>query len=144
MQTFQDTIAIARHVGEVFAFLAELRNIPRWNYAIARTLRPRRAWPGCAPPTHRSQSEPCSGDVPAPDFQVRAAHRGRGPGQLASVRAAGNRVMPPTPAARTSAVNRPTPGSVVSSVTREPASACWRSRLNASICRPAKAVWTSC
>jgi len=38
MQTFQNTVTIARPVGEVFAFLADLRNIPRWNYAIARTV----------------------------------------------------------------------------------------------------------
>jgi Polyketide cyclase / dehydrase and lipid transport len=38
MQTFQNTVTIARPVGEVFAFLANLRNIPRWNYAIARTV----------------------------------------------------------------------------------------------------------
>jgi len=38
MQTFQNTITIARSAGEVFAFLADLRNIPRWNYAIARTV----------------------------------------------------------------------------------------------------------
>jgi uncharacterized protein YndB with AHSA1/START domain len=31
MQTFQNTVTIARPVGEVFAFLADLRNIPRWN-----------------------------------------------------------------------------------------------------------------
>jgi hypothetical protein len=33
MQTFQGTVTIARSGGEVFAFLADLRNIPRWNYA---------------------------------------------------------------------------------------------------------------
>jgi hypothetical protein len=38
MQTFQNTLTIARPVGEVFAFLADLRNIPRWNYAIAGTV----------------------------------------------------------------------------------------------------------
>ena len=38
MQTFQNTVTIARPVGEVFAFLADLRNIPRWNYPIARTV----------------------------------------------------------------------------------------------------------
>jgi hypothetical protein len=31
-------LTIARPAGEVFAFLADLRNIPRWNYAIARTV----------------------------------------------------------------------------------------------------------
>ena len=38
MQTFQNTVTIARPAGEVFAFLADLRNIPRWNYAIERTM----------------------------------------------------------------------------------------------------------
>jgi hypothetical protein len=30
--------------------------------------------------THRSHAEPCSGDVPVPDFEVRAAHRRGQPG----------------------------------------------------------------
>jgi hypothetical protein len=34
----QLTVTIVRAAGEVFAFLADLRNIPRWNYAIARTV----------------------------------------------------------------------------------------------------------
>ena len=38
MQTFQNTITIARPAEEVFALLADLRNRPRWNYAIARTV----------------------------------------------------------------------------------------------------------
>ena len=38
MDTFQNTVTITRPAGEVFAFLADLRNIPRWNYAIARTV----------------------------------------------------------------------------------------------------------
>jgi len=38
MQTFQNTVTITRPADEVFAFLADLRNIPEWNYAIARTV----------------------------------------------------------------------------------------------------------
>ena len=38
MHTFRNTITIARAADEVFAFLADLRNIPKWNYAIARTV----------------------------------------------------------------------------------------------------------
>jgi hypothetical protein len=38
MQTFQNTVTIARPAQEVFAFLADLRNTPQWNYAIARTV----------------------------------------------------------------------------------------------------------
>src|SRR5690242_5692000 len=34
---FTNTIAIRRPRDEVFAYLADLENLPRWNYAIART-----------------------------------------------------------------------------------------------------------
>ena len=52
MHTFQNTVTIARPVGEVFAFLADLRNIPRWNYAIARTV-PTSPGPAGAGATYR-------------------------------------------------------------------------------------------
>src|SRR5712691_7150413 len=39
MDTFQNTVTIAWPADEVFAFLADLRNIiMEWNYAIARTV----------------------------------------------------------------------------------------------------------
>ena len=38
MDSFQNIVTIARTADEVFAFLADLRNIPKWNYAIARTV----------------------------------------------------------------------------------------------------------
>ena len=37
MQTFQNTVTIQRPAEEVFAFLADFENIPRWNYAIEET-----------------------------------------------------------------------------------------------------------
>ena len=52
MHTFQNTVTIARPVSEVFAFLADLRNIPRWNYAIARTV-PTSPGPAGAGATYR-------------------------------------------------------------------------------------------
>jgi hypothetical protein len=52
MQTFQNTGTIARTVGEVFAFLADLRNIPRGNYAIARDV-PTSPGPAGADTTYR-------------------------------------------------------------------------------------------
>ncbi|MEU5153740.1 SRPBCC family protein [Glycomyces sp. NPDC021274] len=36
---FSNTITIARPPAEVFAYLAELENIPQWNYAIGETRR---------------------------------------------------------------------------------------------------------
>jgi uncharacterized protein YndB with AHSA1/START domain len=35
--TFQNTVLIRRPVEDVFAFLANLENIPKWNYAIVET-----------------------------------------------------------------------------------------------------------
>jgi uncharacterized protein YndB with AHSA1/START domain len=37
MQTFENTVTIQRPADEVFAFLADFENIPRWNYAIEET-----------------------------------------------------------------------------------------------------------
>lgn len=37
MATFQNTVTIARPADEVFAFLADFKNIPAWNYAIEKT-----------------------------------------------------------------------------------------------------------
>ena len=42
METFQNTVMI-RLAEEVFAFLADFDNVPRWNYAIEKT---RKASPG--------------------------------------------------------------------------------------------------
>ncbi|MYS22159.1 Polyketide cyclase / dehydrase and lipid transport [Streptomyces sp. DvalAA-14] len=37
--TFENTVEIGRSRGEVFSYLAELGNLPAWNYAIKRTVR---------------------------------------------------------------------------------------------------------
>jgi uncharacterized protein YndB with AHSA1/START domain len=35
--TFENTVMIARPIEDVFGFLSDLENIPRWNYAIIET-----------------------------------------------------------------------------------------------------------
>jgi uncharacterized protein YndB with AHSA1/START domain len=35
--TFENTVMIARPIDDVFAFLADFENIPKWNYAIVET-----------------------------------------------------------------------------------------------------------
>jgi len=35
--TFENTVVIGRPIEEVFGFLADFENIPRWNYAIVET-----------------------------------------------------------------------------------------------------------
>ncbi|MGH8823885.1 MAG: SRPBCC family protein [Jiangellaceae bacterium] len=37
MPTFVNTVVIHRRVEDVFAFLADFENVPRWNYAIVET-----------------------------------------------------------------------------------------------------------
>lgn len=37
MISFENQIEIARQVEEVFAYVADLENIPAWNYAIEKT-----------------------------------------------------------------------------------------------------------
>jgi uncharacterized protein YndB with AHSA1/START domain len=35
--TFENTLMIARPIEDVFAFLSDLENVPKWNYAIVET-----------------------------------------------------------------------------------------------------------
>jgi len=37
MASFENTVVIRRPVDDVFAFLADFENVPRWNYAIVET-----------------------------------------------------------------------------------------------------------
>jgi carbon monoxide dehydrogenase subunit G len=37
MGSFENTVTIRRPVDDVFAFLADFENVPRWNYAIVET-----------------------------------------------------------------------------------------------------------
>ena len=37
MATFENTVVIRRPIEEVFGFLADFENIPKWNYAIVET-----------------------------------------------------------------------------------------------------------
>ena len=37
MATFENTVMIRRPIADVFAFLANFENIPKWNYAIVET-----------------------------------------------------------------------------------------------------------
>ena len=37
MATFENTVIIGRPIEEVFGFLADFENIPKWNYAIVET-----------------------------------------------------------------------------------------------------------
>ena len=37
MATFENTVMIRRPIEDVFGFLADFENVPKWNYAIVQT-----------------------------------------------------------------------------------------------------------
>ncbi len=37
MATFENTVRIRRPIEEVFGFLSQFENVPKWNYAIVET-----------------------------------------------------------------------------------------------------------
>jgi hypothetical protein len=39
MASFENTVIIRRPVEDVFAFLADFENVPKWNYAIVETTK---------------------------------------------------------------------------------------------------------
>ena len=59
MDTFQNTVTIARPADEVFAFLADLRNIPQWNYAITRTVQTSPGPAGVGASYRQTHTIPC-------------------------------------------------------------------------------------
>jgi hypothetical protein len=48
--TFENTVMVRRPIEEVFRFLSDFENVPKWNYAIVET---HKACEG--PPGHRVQ-----------------------------------------------------------------------------------------
>jgi uncharacterized protein YndB with AHSA1/START domain len=67
MQTFENTVTIQRAAEEVFAFLADFENIPKWNYAIDETHQASAGPVGVGTRYRQTRSVP-SGSVE--DFQV--------------------------------------------------------------------------
>jgi len=59
MDTSQNTVTIARPANEVFAFLADLRNIMEWNYAIARTVQTSPGPAGVGASYRQTRTIPC-------------------------------------------------------------------------------------
>ena len=60
MDTFQNTVTIARPANDVFAFLADLRNIiMEWNYAIARTVQTSPGPAGVGASYRQTHTIPC-------------------------------------------------------------------------------------
>lgn len=39
MTDFQNQVEIGRPIGDVFAYLSDLENVPEWNYAIQQTVK---------------------------------------------------------------------------------------------------------
>ena len=58
MQTFENSVTIQRPADEVFAFLADFENIPRWNYAIEETKKASAGPVGVGTRYHQTRTVP--------------------------------------------------------------------------------------
>ena len=58
MSTFENTVLIARPIEDVFAFLSDLENIPKWNYAIVETRKVSEGPVGVGTVYHQVRSVP--------------------------------------------------------------------------------------
>jgi hypothetical protein len=67
MQAFENTVTIQRPQEEVFAFLADFENIPRWNYAIDQTSKASAGPVGVGTRYHQTRSVP---NRSVEDFEV--------------------------------------------------------------------------
>jgi uncharacterized protein YndB with AHSA1/START domain len=56
--TFENTVMIARPIEDVFAFLSDLENIPKWNYAIVETRKVSEGPVGVGTVYHQVRSVP--------------------------------------------------------------------------------------
>jgi hypothetical protein len=78
MASFENTVITRRSVEDVFAFVADFENVPKWNYAIVET---KKGSFGAPPPP---PGAPCRSPVGAckpprhatdPAFQINYQHR---------------------------------------------------------------------
>jgi uncharacterized protein YndB with AHSA1/START domain len=58
MATFENTVLIARPIEDVFGFLSDLENIPKWNYAIVETRKVSEGPVGVGSIYHQARSVP--------------------------------------------------------------------------------------
>ena len=58
MATFEKTVLIARPIEEVFGFLSDLENVPKWNYAIVQTRKVSEGPVGVGTTYHQVRSVP--------------------------------------------------------------------------------------
>ncbi len=69
MASFENTVIIQRPVEEVFAFLADFENLPKWNYAIVETTKTSPGPVGVGTTYYQTRSIPTRSDE---RFQVTA------------------------------------------------------------------------
>lgn len=58
MATFENTVIIRRPIEEVFGFLSQFENVPKWNYAIVETRKVSEGPVGVGTTYHQVRSVP--------------------------------------------------------------------------------------
>jgi len=72
---FTNTIMIARPHDEVFAFLADLENLPQWNYALRETRKVTPGPVGVGTRYHQIRSVPTTREESLEVVELEAGHR---------------------------------------------------------------------
>jgi uncharacterized protein YndB with AHSA1/START domain len=96
MASFENTVIIQRPVEEVFAFLADFQNLPKWNYAIVETTKDSPGPVGVGTAYHQTHSVPTRSEE---HFEVTAfqpPHRLEVQGQIGPFRARIGYLLEPT------------------------------------------------
>lgn len=74
MRAFENTVTIQRPAEDVFAFLADFENIPKWNYAIEQTSKISAGPAGVGARYRQTRTIPSRG---AEDFEITALEPAR-------------------------------------------------------------------
>ena len=72
MPAFENTVTIQRPAEDVFAFLADFENIPKWNYAIEQTSKISAGPAGVGTRYRQTRTIPSRG---VEDFEITAFRR---------------------------------------------------------------------
>ena len=96
MASFENTLTIRRSVEDVFAFLADFENVPKWNYAIVETTKVSAGPVGVGTTYRQTRSVPSRSEE---DFEVTGfepASRLEVRGQIGPFRARISHLLEPT------------------------------------------------
>jgi uncharacterized protein YndB with AHSA1/START domain len=96
MPSFENTVIIQRPVEDVFAFLADFQNLPKWNYAIVETTKTSPGPVGVGTTYRQTRSIPTRSEERFEVTAFQPPHRLEIQGQIGPFRATIGYLLEPT------------------------------------------------